>query len=721
MTIKRDKSKSKEAKIFHFRNVVPLLILFLILFSFNFQNSKLGTQPVEENNSTPLIILAQPDPVITFKVLSIDNGSMKLIWSASTPSDFYCYNIYRIRGYELFFTPSLSNLLIQIFNNNTLEYIDPQYNLFDQELYTYKIAIANELGDSNYKLGYNSTHGDGTAPIAPLWLNITNEGTGDVLNITWIVNPEEDVDHYNIYRNSTTEDWSLIDNSLNNYYQDGVPYLELLVEYKTYFYYIIAVDEAGNEGSPSLIVSGIPIDYIAPTPPIIYAIIPMGRTLINVIRDPFHRASDILSYNLYRSNCSGGPYQLIEFNYSKSGEYTFIFDCDLPLGDHYYVVTAFDEKYQQSAYSNEQCYIIDLFSPNITIIDNTNGDLNIYWSDNVSNYILGIDKYNLYYMNSSESLPILLTTIDVPTHTTVTQYSYSIYGFPNGNWTFYITTIDEYAGESLLSTPYNITIHDLTGPGAPTGLNATPIGPPGSPNFTLSWNRPADLNYGGDVLSYQIYMSTEILTNFTGLISNGTISGSLTSEGFFNVYPSTNYSFYNLLDGTYYLSVVAIDELNQSSNFSVQTTYTVDTTNPTIYENTLTDLTSLEILAREEVMINVTIYDAGGISHVYINYNVDGVPQIVEMSLISVLPNGSQIYGGCIPGQPANSKVNFTIIVEDVYGYRTESNEYEYSIGSCCKWPPINTVLLIIIISSVVGGLFLFHKLRLIPTQTYFY
>jgi len=170
-----------------------------------------GNEAAEDAND-----LQRPIPVLNFKVLAQSDGSMKLTWTATPPSDFISYNIYRVQGYQLGFEPSLANLLAQITNNETFEFIDPQSNLLDENLYTYKIAMADEVDDSTYKTGWNSTIGDFTPPAAPTGLVVVNEGTGDILNISWNVNAELDVDHYNIYRNN-----SLIDNTQTNFYQDS--------------------------------------------------------------------------------------------------------------------------------------------------------------------------------------------------------------------------------------------------------------------------------------------------------------------------------------------------------------------------------------------------------------------------------------------------------------------------------------------------------------------
>jgi fibronectin type 3 domain-containing protein len=637
----------------------------------------------------------QPIAVLTFRVLAQTDGSIKLVWTANTPADFYSYNIYRVVTYKPAFIPHSTNLLVKIYNNNTFDYIDPQYNLLDDTAYTYKIAIADEVGDSTYKGGFNSTIGDFTPPSAPTGLNVTNEGTGSILDISWNANPELDVASYNIYRNSTVDAWTFVDSSTTNSYQDTG-----LVEYRNYFYYIAAVDENDNEGSPSTIVNNHPNDTKAPDAPtwstVVYLV--LGRDVILVFENP--PDADVVYFNVYRGNQMGGPYAWIGNN-TVSG----YADQDLAIGTYYYVVTAVDEKEQESVYSVEINVTIALYPPywEIALIsDNGNGDITLWWSDNASNLPAedSLIGYSIFRKNVSRPFadwladPIASAAIGFVAHIdSIYMYQFTDYGVPNGNWTYFVTTLDDLGGESKYSTSHNLTVTDVMAPGAPWGVDVSHILVPGAPNMTVSWQAPNITDYGFDVAFYEIYISTDPITNITGWIANVTVFGRLT----------LSYSFYNFTDDTYYFIVIAYDENNYSSSLSNTDQYTVDTTTPIIIADSITDPSLVTIGAGVDVPINISVRDAGGIANVYLTYTVDGgTPEIVQMLLSDTLPDGTEIWSGTISGKTAGAHVNFTITVVDNYGHQTESATYSYLVvGEEPPWTMIIVLVGVVAIGAI--------------------
>jgi len=430
----------------------------------------------DENNNTALggneasvsvIDQQRPISLLTFTATSETDGSITLSWTATTPPDFQSYNIYRWQGLNLQFPTNPSTLIAKITISTTLSYNDNESNLIDGQLYTYKIAVADEVGDSPTKYTTGFTSGDPSAPSAPTGLNVINEGTGDILNLTWNRNPELDIHHYTVYRNSTTQSWMFVANTTSNYYQDSG-----LSEFQRYFYYVTAVDEEYNEGNTSIINSGIPIDTKSPGPPIINEpIAKYGRTAILNIKTP--PDLDVLYYNIYRSNTSGfipNASNLIAFNVSKTpGELTTYLDPDLPIGIYYYKVIALDEKYQASLPSNEANITITLYAPILTsIVDNTNGDITLKWIDDSRNPLEYILWYYIY-RNCSSNFELIFIA-NITSQKTPMEYLTTDFGLPNGNWSYYATTVDKYHGESVISQLKFIVINDTVNPSAPTGL-----------------------------------------------------------------------------------------------------------------------------------------------------------------------------------------------------------------------------------------------------------
>ncbi|MBD3226744.1 MAG: hypothetical protein GF329_01025 [Candidatus Lokiarchaeota archaeon] len=652
---------------------------------------------VDENNNTAtggvetmvaVVDTVRPTSVNSFKALNQFDGSIKLVWTASTPLDFYRYTIYRYKGYNPQFNPTAANIIISIYDNKTLEYIDDQSNLIDGSYYSYKIAVADEVGDSTYLFESNFTTNDIISPINVTGLNVLNEGTGDILNISWDINPELDVQYYNIYRSENPgfvpSPSNFIATSETNFYKD-----ESLIENNTYYYRVSAIDEEDNEGFPSDEKSGIPYDTKPPGSPVITSQIYETRSIIILIEEPTEDP-DVLYYNIYRSNASSsGPWDPIA-NISKTGSTTVYVDSDLPVGTYWYYVNAQDEKLYVSINSNIVNGTIKLFPPILEyVLDNDNGDIAIQWKDNESNKIDLIAGYKIYRQNSSGGPKILITNIA----DRVTK-NYLEYGVPNGNWSYYITTIDIYNEESSFSNPINITINDIIAPESVDTLQC--ISEPGIENVSINWEAPGLERYGADIEYYHIYISTEDIASLN--ISN--LNPNFTNTDRLN----TSHIFMNLSDGLYYIAVIVLDENNHSSDLSNIIEVIVDTTPPI---EPIVKYPSGEVEAGQRIYINITVYDAGGIDELIISYRI-GDGSIINISsaidpdfdLLYEFSNGTQVWGGSIPGQPAGSSINFSIIAIDVFGYSSKSSTFSLEVAS----EPFPWMIIIVIAVVAIGA-----------------
>ncbi len=351
-----------------------------------------------------------------------------------------------------------------------------------------------------------------------------------------------------------------------------------------------------------------------------------------------------------------------------------------------YVVTALDEKYQESAYSNEVNITVLLVSPVwISIIDNGNGDLMLSWIDNATNFPPSTNGYNIYRKNSSEPIPLLIATIGTPT-----QNNYTDYGVQNGKWSYYLTTLDILGNESSFSNPFNLTVNDLAAPGSIMELQATSIGAIGSRNFSLSWIPPDLLHNGSDIAYYQIYISPIMFTAIPGWGANATVMGRL----------NITISFVNLPDNRYYITIIANDENSYQSSLSTIITYTVDTTSPYILPDSITNVTGSITYVNQPVIINVTIVDLGGISRTFINYTRNGIPQpAIPLTLVASI-NGSYVYSGLIPVSRVGDDIEYFITVFDYYGHSNTTDTYSYSVVSENK-PPVLLYLIVAIVAAV--------------------
>ncbi len=102
---------------------------------------------------------------------------------------------------------------------------------------------------------------DTTPPSPPQGLYVYFAGDGMVI-LVWQNNKESDLSFYKIYRGTDSVSFSFIGQATENIFTDkGLDYDT------TYYYYITAVDNSGNESKPSAIVSAKPVNLYPPDQP----------------------------------------------------------------------------------------------------------------------------------------------------------------------------------------------------------------------------------------------------------------------------------------------------------------------------------------------------------------------------------------------------------------------------------------------------------------------
>jgi fibronectin type 3 domain-containing protein len=173
----------------------------------------------------------------------------------STPVNLLGYNVYRTDRSQA--EPGQTPLNQGLINGN--EFTDHTFK-FDEE-YTY-IVRAVSLGTNGAQVESLNSNAisilpkDVFPPTPPS--SITVAAAPARLSLFWPANPEPDVAGYNIYRstdpNLPKDRWT----KLNRALYDRTTYQDEAVEAGTrYYYYLTAVDEAGNVSAPSEVVTEV--------------------------------------------------------------------------------------------------------------------------------------------------------------------------------------------------------------------------------------------------------------------------------------------------------------------------------------------------------------------------------------------------------------------------------------------------------------------------------
>jgi fibronectin type 3 domain-containing protein len=171
----------------------------------------------------------------------------------STPVNLLGYNIYRVAQSqtEVSQTPVNSALI------NTTQYVDKNFQFGEQYNYIVRSVSLGTGGAQVESLNSNvvaASPRDVYPPVAPGPVSIV--AAPGRISLFFPANPERDVAGYNIYRstdpNLPKEQWTKLNAALltRTTFQD-----ENVETGKKYYYYLTAVDTAGNTSAPSEVAS----------------------------------------------------------------------------------------------------------------------------------------------------------------------------------------------------------------------------------------------------------------------------------------------------------------------------------------------------------------------------------------------------------------------------------------------------------------------------------
>lgn len=188
----------------------------------------------------------------------ITQNHVNLSWTApqtnvdaSTPANVLGFNVYRSES---------SNAAFKKINSAPVtdsEYQDENFEFgqnYEYFVRTISLGTAGEPVESEDSEIVKVSPADNFPPSAPGAITIA--AAPNNLAIFFATNPEKDILGYKIYRtteqNEPKEDWTLLTPEIlqRNTFQDTN-----VESGKTYFYYIVAIDNAGNISQPSVVIS----------------------------------------------------------------------------------------------------------------------------------------------------------------------------------------------------------------------------------------------------------------------------------------------------------------------------------------------------------------------------------------------------------------------------------------------------------------------------------
>jgi Tol biopolymer transport system component/flagellar hook assembly protein FlgD len=306
---------------------------------------------------------------------------------------------------------------------------------------------------------------DNTPPATPVLISATPNASD--VTLVWGANTETDLAGYLVYRNDQLVNASgIVIGDLKPYLIKGTTYLNQAVPDGKHKYYIVAVDQAGNQSNQSNVLE-VDIDTHAP------------RATIVVPTDK----DKIQDKTLVRAESSDIDISSVQFQYKKSTDSVWV-NLGTPVTLTSYI-TYFDPKTLQLVYADYQLRAVatdknsktDATPPYITVTYTdltpadapkelkalTNGqDVSLSWKANPETDVSG---YNVY--RTSEGVKTKITT------SLVTGAAYEDKGLADGPYAYEVTAMDSYGNESKPSNSATVKIYapKLDQPYTPMGQN----------------------------------------------------------------------------------------------------------------------------------------------------------------------------------------------------------------------------------------------------------
>ena len=415
------------------------------------------------------IIIADKIPLAPLAAKAdADDGQIKVSWDypkyEGDKNDITVgFNIYKMNNEG---KPAKINDVL-IFRQEEMKY-RTDLDVINGKTYSYFVTSVDCIGrESPPSDTATATPIDKTPPKFPKSLNIVSE-EGKIL-VTWKMNLELDVDHYDVYRSSEALEGYEKINALPVPSDQPFYYDDKVFAGPAYYYKIKAIDFSGNESDFSNSMSGKPADSKPPAKPDSVLAIVTG----NFVSLKWKAPSDIDLQGFYV--------------YSRRSDQKFLRVVSLPIPadslefldagfeekglwqgrTYYYGVSAIDNFFNESEMEIVKVVIPDNEPPKPPVTSyaeaTEDGFVEVTWQPSMS---LDVAAYRIYRSDESGEVKKMK---DLP------EGIYSAVDSTSGigkTYGYQVVAVDSSGNESEKTGMIRVTPTDATIPPAPTGIEA---------------------------------------------------------------------------------------------------------------------------------------------------------------------------------------------------------------------------------------------------------
>ena len=360
--------------------------------------------------------------------------------------------------------------------------------------YTYYVKSVDCIGrESTPSVKVSAMPIDLTPPKYPEGLDALGE-QGRIL-ITWKMNLELDLSHYDIYKSLE------VLGTFAKINRTPIPadqpfYYDTVYTGPTYYYKIKAIDMSGNESEFSNSISGQPADTIPPAAPSNISAIVEGKYVRLRWEAPpdldlqgFYVYSRRSDQKFLRSVALPLPVDSIEY-YDTGFKHEGLWQGQT----YYYGISAVDNYYNESEMSIMKIIIPDYDPPEMPVSSyaelNDIGYVEVTWQPSMS---IDVANYRIFRTESRKEPMRIIETADSVYKAIDSTAKYGVsYGYQ-------VAAVDNFGNESKKTKSITVVPQDQTIPPAPEHVTATSI----TNGVRITWS-PVTVD---DILGYNIYIA----------------------------------------------------------------------------------------------------------------------------------------------------------------------------------------------------------------------